>query len=164
MEEYKWGGSKGSGAKSSYNFRLNVETPTTTTTTTLSTTYSSLFEDTTEYLDDTERTTVSNDEIILTDQDVHEDEVPSEEEVEDSHYPDHQEEEYHYPDHQEEEYLYPDHQEEDGSAEHEISEHSDVMTEHTDYEEKYAKPSRLHVDEAEARDANVIEEVCCIVL
>ena len=141
MEEYKWGGSKGSGAKSSYNFRLNVETPTTTTTTTLSTTYSSLFEDTTEYLDDT---TVSNDEIILTDQDVHEDEVPSEEEVEDNHY--------------------PDHQEEDGSAEHEISEHSEVMTEHTNYEEKYAKSSRLHVDEAEARDANVIEEVCCIVL
>ena len=121
-----------------------METPTTTTTTTLSTTYSSLFEDTTEYLDDTERTTISNDEIILTDQDLHEDEVPSEEEVEDNHY--------------------PDHQEEDGSAEHEISEHSDVMTEHTDYEEKYAKSSRLHVDEAEARDANVIEEVCCIVL
>ena len=141
MEEYKWGGSKGSGAKSSYNFHLNVEAPITTTTTTLSTPSSSLFEDTTEYLDDT---TVSNDEIILTDQDVHEDEVPSEEEVEDNHY--------------------PDHQEEDGSAEHEISEHSDVMTEHTDYEEKYAKSSRLHVDEAEARDANVIEEVCYIVL
>ena len=161
MEEYKFGGSKGSGAKSNRSLRLEVEAPTTTTTTSAATTtvtedyldYVLDHQDYPNYLDGDNRNTAE------------ENRVTEEESSEDPH--DH----YYYGE------EYPDTSEEDLSSEellhtddehhdedHEISEHSEAMTEHEylDHDganETYIESSRLHVDQAEARDSQLIENV-----
>lgn len=155
MEEYKFGGSKGSGTKSSRMFLLKVEAPTTTTTTTTATT-TTVLEDYPEY-SESENTG---------------DEKDSEE------YHDHGEEHNDYDD------IYPETSEEDLHShdeeypliygedphdvveehEHDIREHSEAMTEHEFLDhyganETLIESSRLHVDELEARDSQLIENV-----
>ena len=146
MEEYVFGRSKGSGTRDSRMFLLKVEAPTTTTTTTTVAT-TTMLEDTayhTDYLD------YSDSEI-------------SGEEKESEEYQDHKEEQQHY----DEEYPLTDGEDphdELKEPEHNIREHSEAMTErefldHYGANETFIESSRLHVDEAEARDSQLIENV-----
>ena len=165
MEEYRFGGSKGSGAKSSKSFRLEVEALTTTTAATTTTT-TSVTEDTgyhPDYLDYPESETT-------------EENRDSDESLEYHDYHDHNEEHHYYdedypeaPDdehhnHGEEHLSTAGEGDELEDQEHEIREHSEAMTEHEflDHDganETFIESSRLHVDEAEARDSQLIENV-----
>ena len=166
MEEYKFGGSKGSGAKSTKTFRLEVETPTTTTTTTAATTVKEDYLDHLDHLDYEHEDEDYSNYLDGANTNTAEENRVTEESSEDSHG-----HEDHYLYYGEE---YPETSEEDlGSDEllhhnydedHEISEHSEAMTEHEylDHDganETYIESSRLHVDQAEARDSQLIENV-----
>lgn len=163
MEEYILGRSKGSGTKSSRMFLLKVEAPTTTTTTTTVAT-TTMLEDTAYHPDYLDYSGSEN----------------SGEEKESKEYHDHKEVHQHYDDNypmtaevdlhnhdhhsHDEEYLTDGEDPHDELEEHEhnIREHSEAMTEHEFLDhyganETFIESSRLHVDEAEARDSQLIE-------
>ena len=165
MEEYILGRSKGSGTKSSRMFLLKVEAPTTTTTTTTVAT-TTMLEDTAYHPDYLDYSGSEN----------------SGEEKESKEYHDHKEVHQHYDDNypmtaevdlhnhdhhsHDEEYLTDGEDPHDELEEHEhnIREHSEAMTEHEFLDhyganETFIESSRLHVDEGEARDSQLIENV-----
>jgi len=176
MEEYRLIGGKGSGKKSKKYFRVEVQPPTTTTTTTTAATTTTATEgylDYPNYLDGAKMKTTEENRVT---EDHHHDHENDPESSEDH---DHHGHEYHYDSYEEEytetseeglrneELLHNDDEDpitagEDHNDDHEIREHSEAMTEHEylDHDwtnETYIESSRLHVDQAEARDSQLIE-------
>ena len=165
MEEYRFGGSKGSGAKSSKSFRLEVEAPTTTTTTTTTTSVTEEMHYHPDYLDYSEIETTEENKDSEESLEYH-DYYGHNEEHHDEDYPETQDDEHHH--HSEEQLLQDGEDDELEDQEHEIREHSEAMTEHEflDHDganDTFIESSRLHVDEAEARDSQLIENVRSVV-